>query len=262
MNPVASKINVSDDPFSIETVPQKIKHPPILDKLLSKEETEANSRKAILPLDAIPKLLPPAALSSYPSTLSIDAVEELTGKLANDRDWADSALDAEVLQQLHVLRSSREEFNAITAKHIQMQQQHCKTLHQELNTKLQELEERAKTSEALQWVEVGTTSLLVALSVISFVASIVTGGLSAILGVITTIAATANGVVGATNGIRQLQDQEKRGLTQKDKEIRAFEHDKIHALVTDIHRGNGRVGFLWGLGRDIIQNRNNLQILN
>lgn len=235
---------------------QKIADKPVQDTQSSFDSEEDLYRRKLRRFDhenpvtwePVPSLAKPISIAlSKPPAISEDILhlakkddptkpadlDDKTPKVLNTdgKEETEWALERDVNHQQQALRALHQEAAFHNSQEMNIRMKAKQKLHNEIDELLQHIAERAKTSKTLDEVQTGLTYSLVALSGICFAVAIVTGGLSAILGAITSVAAAGNGVIGGTNGIMQLQTEEKKGHAQELTLLRTVEHDKIRNLL-------------------------------
>lgn len=177
------------------------------DKLLKK------LRPDLAPSFGIPQLTPPSSLITQEENSAID-----------------SNLEKEIYACKNDHREAYAENSTLIIKEIRYKQLQQKRLHEERDQLLKELEERAKTSKFLTWVQGGASIAMLGFGVLAFTMALFTGGMS-ILGVLGAVAGGVSGVVQGVNGLRGLKTQEIRSLAEELRTISDLEHAKVNALL-------------------------------
>lgn len=142
----------------------------------------------------------------------------------------DSVLEKEIFTRKNEHRESYNESSALIIKEIRYKQLQQKRLHGERDQFLKELEERAKTSEALRWLQGGSSIAMLGLGVLAFAVAIFTGGMG-VLGVLAAIAGGVSGVVSGIGGLEGLKTQEVRAIADKLKTLGEMEHAQVNTLL-------------------------------
>jgi hypothetical protein len=84
--------------------------------------------------------------------------------------------------------------------------------------------------------------------------TIATGGVSAVLGVLTAVAGAASGVTGGINSSLRLENEKRQGEVLEFRELRSLNLEQVHTLISEIQMGLQKDHELQSLAIQLLRN--------
>ena len=174
------------------------------------------------------------SLAIVPKTLGNDPSKpsNLDHTTEGTYNFADSDIEKEIYGLMGAHRVVLNEGANYNFMEIRHKQHHQKLLHQERDKLLKDIEERGKTSNALNWVQIVSTVALFGVALVAAACALVTGNIPGVIGIAGAAAGAAQGVIGGTNGFYSMSTKEIEGIVKENKLQSELEHNKITTLLT------------------------------
>lgn len=174
-------------------------------------------------------------------------------------DLSEQEIERDTIQALAESRTLNANTFRCTTEEISIRQKAKKAEHDETKKALEKIQKHETIQTASSIVQKVMGIGMVILGTVGLAASVVTGGVSAGLGVASIIAGTATATAKATQSISEIETQKLQGQKKAQSEMRALANKDISLLMDENMKAMQEAQKLWTLSRQLNDNRNQVR---